>query len=84
MPNPRDPIQKWGIPVNPWTGAPLTENQSLMLDRLGETVKAVSAVLHEIDGSDPQGEGYGSRRTNIAGTHLEQLQLIAMRELLAR
>ena len=84
MSDPRTPKPKWGVPVNPFTGFEITEQQTMMLDRLRDATSAVALVLHEIDGSDRQGVGFGSRRTNIAGTHLEQLQLIAMREILDR
>jgi hypothetical protein len=82
VPNPRDPKPQWGVPVNPWTGYPITENQQRMLDRLREACREVGLVLHATDGSDPDGYGFSARRTSIAGTHLEQLQLIAMREIL--
>jgi hypothetical protein len=82
MPNPREQKPQWGVPVNPWTGYPITENQQMMLDRLKDATGAVGLVLHEIDGSDKDGHGFSARRTSIAGTHLEQLQLIAMREIL--
>jgi len=42
----------------------------------------VGTTLHMIDGSDPEGYGFSSRRTSIAGTHLEEPGLIAMREIL--
>ena len=85
MANPRDPAKpQWATPVNPWTGYPISDQQQMMLDRLKDAVTAAGQVLHEIDGSDPQGVGFGSRRTSIAGTHLEELQLMAMREILDR
>jgi hypothetical protein len=84
MANPRDQKPQFGVPVNPWTGHPITENQQRWLDQLREACHEVGLVLHAIDGSDPQGYGFSSRRTSIAGTHLEELQLIAMRELLDR
>lgn len=84
MANPRDQKPQWGVPVNQWTGFPITESQQMVLDRLRAAVGELEQVLHLIDGSDPSGPSFGSRRTSIAGTHLEELELIAIREILAR
>lgn len=79
---PRDQKPRWGIPVNPWTGMEISEQQSLMLDRLREACHAVGDVLHEIEGTDKETYGYSTRRMQIAATHLEELHLMAMREVL--
>ena len=81
---PRDQKPQYGVPVNPFTGHPIGENQQLMLDQLREATTELGHILHAIDGSDPQGASFSTRRTSIAGTHLEELMLIAMRELLDR
>lgn len=84
MANPRDQKPQYGVPVNPFTGFPIREGEQILLNQLNEAVVELGHVLHAIDGSDPQGIGFSTRRTSIAGTHLEELQLIAMRELLDR
>jgi hypothetical protein len=84
MANPRDQKPQFGVPVNPWTGYPITENQQRWLDQLREACREVSLVLHAIEGSDPNSYGFSTRRIGIAGTRLEELQLMAMRELLDR
>jgi hypothetical protein len=84
MVGPRDPTQKWGIPVNTWTGNPITDHQQHHLDAIQAAVHALGDALHDAEGSARETFGYQSRRMTIAGTKLEELHLIAMREVLDR
>jgi len=81
---PRDQKPQYGVPVNPWTGFPITEGQQILLDQLKEVSAELARILHAIDGSDAQGSSFSTRRTAHAGTQLETAYLFAMRELLDR
>ena len=84
MSDPRTPRTKWGIPVNMFTGEPITEHQQMMIDGLDASCAALRELLHEVDGTQAGDERFSTRRLAIAATHLEELQLMALAEILRR
>ena len=68
---PHDPVPTLGVPVNPWTGAPLPPVMVQRLQRLKTAEQDFRLVLHELDGTT-EGSRPGDRRMALAFTRLEE------------
>jgi hypothetical protein len=78
MSGPRDPIERFGVPVNYETGKPLTEAQQQRLERLTEAAEAFRNVMHEAEGSTvDSGWDFRTNRMRRAADHLEIALLMA-------
>lgn len=81
MTNPRDPV-----PVNNFTGQPLTERQQHHLEAIQSAGEALMEAMHWAEGSSPPGQHqehvFLSRRMNIANTHLEIALMMARKAAL--
>lgn len=64
MSGPRDPVERFGVPVNYETGRPLTDGQQRRLDALTEASDAFRAVMHAVEGSSVD-DGWDFRNTRM-------------------
>ena len=82
MVGPRDPA-----PVNRFTGEPLSDRQAHHLDMIEEAGELLYEAMHNAEGSTPV-DGrvaehvFGSRRMQIAGSHLETALMFARKAAL--
>ena len=81
MTGPRDPV-----PVNNFTGQPLSERQQHHLEAITAAGEALLEAMHWAEGSVPPGEHqdhvFLSRRMNIAQTQLETCLMFARKAAL--
>jgi hypothetical protein len=75
-PNDQMHLPGLGVPVDPWTGFPLSQISTSRLQRLREAERVFRLVLHELDGTT-EGSRPGNRRMALAFTHLEETLLWA-------
>lgn len=72
MTGPRDPVERYGVPVNSETGRPLTDAQSGRLEKLANHAEALRDVMHDAEGSSrDDGWDFRSKRMQRAADHLE-------------
>ena len=78
--------RKWGIPVNFETGAPITEQQELLLTALDSVLENLRGTMHQADGSIMPGEHqphqWSTRLMSLAATHLETAELFMKKAVL--
>jgi len=86
MLTPRDPVPQFNVPVNPFTGMPITEAQRRRLNEIQLAADAFYEALHNAEGSAQPGEHqphtWSTRNASVAATHLETATMWARQEAL--
>jgi hypothetical protein len=73
----RDSITRSIQPISIETGKPVTDVQMSRIDAINDAAKELFWVLHDVEGSSRDNEGFQTRRMSIAATHLETAMLYA-------
>lgn len=81
MTRPHDPMPSLGVPVNPWTGFPISPVILARVQRYKELERAFRVLLHELDGTT-EGTPPGDHRMAQAFLKLDEVTLWVLASLL--
>lgn len=79
---PRDAIGRLAVPVDVFTGEPLTDAQFTRIAQLRGLHRDLMNLMHDCEGSSVDNEGFQSRRMAIAATQIEMGMLMAIKAAL--